>query len=108
MKKIIFSLACVLAFAACATTGTEQTTATQKTKINPEDVTLENVIKTSQDLRSQVEAAKTTYNAAQAVNQATNASGNISDSVKNQVNKQLETAKQQLKNEADAWKNVAK
>ncbi len=108
MKKLIFCLACVLAFAACATTGTEQTANTKQTKINPEDITLENAIKTSQELRGQVEAAKTTYNAAQTVNQATNASGNISDSVKNQVNKQLETAKQQIKNEADAWKNVAK
>ena len=103
MKKLIFSLVCVFAFAACATTGTEQTT-TQKTKINPEDITLENAIKTSQELRGQVEDAKNAYKAAQAVNQATNASG----SLKNQVNKQLDTAKQQLKNEADAWKNVAK
>ena len=107
MKKLIFCLACVFAFAACATTGTEQTTA-QKTKINPEDITLENAIKTSQELRNQVETAKTAYTAAQAVNQATNASGNIGDGIKNQVNKQLDTAKQQLKNEADAWKNVAK
>ena len=107
MKKIIFSLLCVFAFAACATTGTEQTT-TQKTKINPEDITLENAIKTSQELRNQVETAKTAYTAAQAVNQATNASGNIGTGIKNQVNKQLDTAKQQLKNEADAWKNVAK
>ena len=103
MKKLIFCLACVFAFAACATTGTEQTT-TQKSKINPEDITLENVIKTSQDLRGQVESAKTAYSTAQTVNQATNASG----SIKNQVNKQLDTAKKQLKDEADAWKNIAK
>ena len=107
MKKLIFSLACVFAVAACATTGTEQTT-TQKSKINPEDITLENVIKTSQDLRGQVEDAKAAYSAAQTVNQATNATGNVADSVKNQVNKQLDTAKKQLKDEADAWKNVAK
>lgn len=107
MKKIIFSLLCVFAFAACATTGTEQTTA-QKTKINPEDITLENAIKTSQELRNQVETAKTAYTAAQAVNQATNASGNIGDGIKNQVNKQLDTAKKQIKEEAEAWKNVAK
>lgn len=107
MKKIIFSLLCVFAFAACATTSTEQTTA-QKTKINPEDITLENAIKTSQELRNQVETAKTAYTAAQAVNQATNASGNIGDGIKNQVNKQLDTAKKQIKEEAEAWKNVAK
>ncbi len=58
MKKLIFCLACVFAFAACATTGTEQTT-TQRTKINPEDVTLENALKKSQELRGQVEDAKT-------------------------------------------------
>lgn len=103
MKKLIFCLACVFAFAACASTGTEQTT-TQKSKINPEDITLENAIKTSQDLRNQVEDAKTAYKAAQAANQATGAT----DGIKNQVNKQLETAKQQIKDEADAWKNVAK
>ena len=109
MKKLIFCLACVFAFAACATTGTEQTaTNTQKQKINPEDITFENVIKTSQELRGQVETAKTAYTAAQAVNQATNASGNIGDGIKNQVNKQLDTAKQQLKQEKEAWKNVAK
>ncbi len=107
MKKLIFCLACVFAFAACATTGTEQTT-TQKSKINPEDITLENAIKTSQELRGQVEDAKTAYKAAQAVNQATNASGNIGDGIKEQVNKQIETAKQQLKEEKEAWKNVAK
>ena len=66
------------------------------------------VLKTSQELRGQVETAKTAYTAAQAVNQATNASGNIGDGLKNQVNKQLDTAKKQLKDEADAWKNVAK
>ncbi len=105
MKKLIFSLACVCAFAACASTGTEQTTTTtQKSKINPEDITLENVIKTSQDLRGQVEDAKAAYSAAQTVNQATGAT----DGIKNQVNKQLETAKKQIKDEADAWKNVAK
>lgn len=103
MKKLIFCLACVFAFAACATTGTEQTT-TQRTKINPEDITLENAIKTSQELRGQVEDAKTAYKAAQAANQATNAT----DGIKDQVNKQIETAKKQIKEEADAWKNVAK
>lgn len=103
MKKLIFCLACVFAFAACATTGTEQTT-TQKSKINPEDITLENAIKTSQELRGQVEDAKTAYKAAQAANQATNAT----DGIKDQVNKQIETAKKQIKEEADAWKNVAK
>lgn len=108
MKKLIFCLFCIGAFAACATTGEEQTANTQRAKINPEDVTLENVIKTSQELRGQVETAKTAYTAAQAVNQATNASGNIGDGLKNQVNKQLDTAKKQLKDEADAWKNVAK
>ena len=102
MKKLIFCLACVFAFAACATTGTEQTTT--RTKINPEDVTLENAIKKSQELRGQVEDAKTAYKAAQAANQATSAT----DGIKNQVNKQLETAKKQIKDEADAWKNVAK
>ena len=87
MKKLIISLIGACALAACATTGTEQTaTNTQKTKINPEDITLENVIKTSQELRGQVETAKTAYTAAQAVNQATNASGNIGDGLKNQVN----------------------
>lgn len=108
MKKLIFCLACVFAFAACASTGTEQTTTTQKSKINPEDITLENAIKTSQDLRNQIEDAKAAYSAAQTVNQATNASGNVADTVKNQVNKQLDTAKKQIKDEADAWKNVAK
>jgi|GEM_PF-3183417 hypothetical protein len=103
MKKLIFCLACVFAFAACATTGTEQTT-TQRTKINPEDVTLENALKKSQELRGQVEDAKTAYKAAQAANQATNAT----DGIKDQVNKQIETAKKQIKEEADAWKNVAK
>jgi len=103
MKKLIFCLACVFAFAACATTGAEQTT-TQKSKINPEDITLENAIKTSQELRGQVEDAKTAYKAAQAANQATGAT----DGIKNQVNKQLDTAKKQIKDEADAWKNVAK
>lgn len=103
MKKLIFCLACVFAFAACATTGTEQTT-TQRTKINPEDVTLENALKKSQELRGQVEDAKTAYKAAQAANQATNAT----DGIKNQVNKQIETAKKQIKDEADAWKNVTK
>ena len=102
MKKLIFCLACVFAFAACATTGTEQTTT--RTKINPEDVTLENAIKKSQELRGQVEDAKTAYKAAQAANQATNAT----DGIKDQVNKQIETAKKQIKEEADAWKNVAK
>lgn len=103
MKKLIFCLACAFAFAACATTGTEQTT-TQKTKINPEDITLENALKKSQELRGQVEDAKTAYKTAQAANQATGAT----DGIKNQVNKQLETAKQQIKNEADAWKELAK
>lgn len=103
MKKLIFCLACVFAFAACATTGTEQTT-TQKTKINPEDITLENALKKSQELRGQVEDAKTAYKAAQAANQATGAT----DGIKNQVNKQIESAKQQIKNEADAWKELAK
>lgn len=102
MKKLIFCLACVFAFAACASTGTEQTTT--RTKINPEDVTLENAIKKSQELRGQVEDAKTAYKAAQAANQATNAT----DGIKNQVNKQIETAKKQIKEEADAWKNVTK
>lgn len=103
MKKLIISLIGACALAACASTGTEQTT-TQKSKINPEDITLENVIKTSQELRGQVEDAKAAYNAAQAANQATNATAGIKD----QVNKQIETAKKQIKEEADAWKNVAK
>lgn len=108
MKKLIFCLFCIGAFAACATTGEEQTANTQKAKINPEDITLENVVQKSQELRNQVETAKTAYTAAQTVNQATNATGNIGDGLKNQVNKQLDTAKKQLKDEADAWKNVAK
>lgn len=105
--KILLSLVALCALTACATTGTEQKT-TQKPQINAEDLTFENVMQKSQELRNQVETAKTAYSAAQTANQATNASGNISDSVKNQVNKQLETAKQQIKNEADAWKDLAK
>ena len=103
MKKLIFTLLCACAFAACATTGNQQAN-TQKTKINPEDITLENAIKTSQELRGQIEDAKTAYKAAQAANQATSAS----DGIKDQVNKQIETAKKQIKEEADAWKDLAK
>ena len=105
--KILLSLAALCALTACATTGTEQKT-TQKPQINAEDLTFENVMQKSQELRNQVETAKTAYTAAQTVNQATNASGNIGDGLKNQVNKQLNSAKQQIKNEAEAWKNVAK
>lgn len=103
MNKIILSLVCVCAFAACATTGNQQAN-TQKAKINPEDITLENAIKTSQELRGQIEDAKTAYKAAQQANQATSAS----DGIKDQVNKQIETAKKQIKEEADAWKEIAK
>lgn len=104
MKKLIFCLFCIGAFAACATTGEEQAANTQRAKINPEDITLENVVQKSQELRNQVETAKTAYTAAQAANQATGAT----DGIKNQVNKQIESAKQQIKNEADAWKELAK
>ena len=106
--KVILSLACVCAFTACATTQNSQTANTQTTASKAaaaaQNMSFEDVMQKSQELREQVENAKNAYKTAQQVNNATSAT----DGVKNQVNKQIESAKQQIKNEADAWKELAK
>ena len=103
MKKIIV-LAVIAGFfaAGCATTGQEGTD--QSVQL----MTFEQAMQKSQETRQQLQEAKQAYTQAQTVAEVASGSQSISGAAKTQVKKQLNTAKEQLKNERDAWKETLK
>ena len=103
MKKIIV-LAVVAGFfaAGCATSGEKGTD--QSVQL----MTFDQALQKAQETRQQLQDAKAAYTQAQVVSEVAGASDNIGDAAKAQVKKQLNTAKQQIKAEKEAWKETLK
>ena len=104
MKKFMFPLlAAAVVGVGCATTDNNTTASTVA-----QNLTLEQALQTSADAREKVLSVKQTYDTVKTVSGATSGQNSLTDAAQNQVQKQLDTAKTQIKEEANAWKEVVK
>jgi hypothetical protein len=106
MKKLILFVLGTSVLAACATSGTTGNTAANMVTNPP--ITFEQALQKSAETRQKVLDAKKQYEQAQTAAAVANGQKDIGDALKETVQQQLDTAKGQLKQERDAWKEVLK
>lgn len=104
----IAAIALIAAFAGCAGTQDTQSTTTSKALNAAQNMSVDDILQKSAELRQQVQDAKAAYNTAQQVDEATNISDTIADGVKTAVKEKVDTVKQQFKDEKNAWKETLK
>ena len=92
-------LVCVFAFAGCASSQTETTSAAK-------NITLEEALQKSAETRQKINDAKAAYTAAKEADEAANASSSALDSAKNAVKEKIDNVKQQIEAEKNAWKET--
>ena len=111
MKNITLTIAAVAliaAFAGCTGAQSTENTTTANALNAAQNMSIDDVLQKSAELRQQIQDAKAAYNTAQQVDQATNISGTVTDGVKTAVKEKVDTVKKQLKDEKNAWKEALK
>ncbi len=100
MKKVMLLAVLAALVAGCASTNTSSTTAANQT------LTLDEALQKSAETRQKLEEAKQAYQNAKNASAAANASNSAADAVKTQIQNKIDTSKQQVNAEVQAWKDV--
>ncbi len=85
---------------ACAHNTTQATTANQT-------ITLDQALQKSAETRQKIKNAKTTYQSAKNATGDSSTSVDVVNATQKAVKEKIDTIKQQVKDEADAWKELA-
>ncbi len=98
--SFLTAISCVFTLSGCATTGQNADA------VN--NISLEDTLQKSAEIRGKVESAKANYSAAKAANASKSDDSSVTDQAKAAVKEKVDAAKAQVKAEADAWKDTVK
>lgn len=100
MKRVLLLAVLASFVAGCASTTNNTTTTANQT------LTLEEALQKSAETRQKLEQAKQNYQNAKNAAAAASASNSAADAVKAQIQNKIDTSKQQVNDEVQAWKDV--
>ena len=104
MKKVLILAVMATLAAGCASSANKTTTANQP-------LTLQQALQKSAETRQKLQEAQQSYENARRATEsakAASSSASVTDQIKKQIGEQIETSKNQVDAEVQAWKDVLK